>query len=152
MNETRKAALDDLRRELEDALLRHSELEKRIAKLRLTITSLEQLSATENLTDSIRDWAKGLFAPAQEMGITDLIREILKATDRPLIIREIKAELLKHGFDESRYKNLSGAIPIVIKRLRGQGEVETVRRNVGDKTITAFTYIPTEKQRRPEKN
>jgi hypothetical protein len=59
----------------------------------------------------------------------DAIRRIFLAADGPLTPGEIRAELLKGGYDISRHKNIGAMIDSVCKRLAEQGFV--VRRDNG---------------------
>lgn len=148
MNEKYKETVEELRRELDGATAQHAQLEKRIAKLRAAITSFEQLNESDGFgeeTQTLLGASRSAVA-GKAMGLTDSIRQVLKAANRPLLVREVKEALIARGYDVKRYQNISGAIPIVLKRLREQGEADIELQKIGNKKILGYVYIPSEEQ------
>lgn len=136
-------ALEKAEVELKQLLALHSQTEKRIANLKLTINGLRQLRDIGGVL-SETDGVVEMASPAtvlRELGFTDSIREVLKAKS-PLYVPEIKEELINLGFDETRYSNFIGAIHVVLKRLERNGEVKPDES--GDHT--RYSFIPTQQQ------
>jgi hypothetical protein len=79
--------------------------------------------------------SRTLQPEAKLIGFTDAIRETLKgATPNSLTAPAIRYELLKMGFDFSKYKQELVAIHNTLKRLQQQGEIEPAKNERG-KTI-----------------
>jgi hypothetical protein len=147
MVESYKQSLHHAQAELEELLTQHAEMEKRIARLRLTIKGLQELC---NASEVIGETSAGLkkmppTKPAKEMGLTDMVREILRAAKFPLTPTDIRDEMIEAGLDKE-YSNILASIHIIIKRLEKNGELRQFQLKHGDKTLNAYLYIPTQQQ------
>jgi hypothetical protein len=111
--ENYRRALEDAIREYEQLTRQRAELDQRIAQLVQTMGSLSRLC---NLT------------PTVALGLTDACRLVLRSAGHPLTAIEVRMQLEAMGWDTSRYANPLASIHIVLKRLRGSGEVKFVPR------------------------
>ena len=103
-------ALAEARRELAACLEQRTSLEKRIADLRETVTSLARLSGDTQSTD-VPNW-----------GITEACREALRSAGADLTGIEVRERLEKAGFSFARYSQPSASMHTVLKRLVKVGE------------------------------
>jgi hypothetical protein len=121
-----KAALDAAKLELNDLLEKQTELEKQIAQMRQTVGSLsqiwEELSPPPSNKRNQPSADDPLFMEA--WGLTDSIREVLKAADERLIATQVRDGLIRLNHDVSNYKNLMAAIHTTLSRLCQKGELE----------------------------
>lgn len=135
-------ALVEAKRELYELLIQHEQAEKRISKLKLTIAGLKQLCGDES---AIADGPRELtFAHASGMGLTNIIREILKRSDSPLSAIDVKDKMTALGLPIEDYKNALATIHIILKRLHAKGEIQPIENE--EKGPTAYLHIPTAEQ------
>jgi hypothetical protein len=114
---------DDYRRALEAALREYEDvgqqraiLDRRLAELHRTISSLTRLCG---------------LTPTVSLGLTDGCRMVLKAAGRPLTAVEVRDELAAWGFDVSKYANDLASIHTVLKRLDQAGETRPAGYSTG---------------------
>jgi|GEM_PF-936291 len=150
MVEDYKKALVVAERELDELLVRHAQGEKRIAQLRLTISGLRSLSEESDAAVTMQKSARVLpttTQPIEDMGITDAVREILKASQFPCTVGMVRDEMEDYGYDTHRYSNIAATVSVILKRLVQQGEARTVELKDEDKSYTGYLHIPTHAQR-----
>lgn len=145
-----KKALTEAQRELDELLVRQAQAEKRIAQLKITISGLQALC---DAGDTIEDTRAALASlppsqPIEEMGLTDLVREIMKAAKQPCTPKLVKEEMEHLGYDIKRYSNIIATLHIVMKRLVEQGEARTVQEWDGLKKYIGYVHVPTHSQER----
>jgi len=61
--------------------------------------------------------------PIRQLGLTDAIRYIIRNQDEPIAPKEVRNELLQRYCKPKDYRNLLGAVHIVMKRLARAGEI-----------------------------
>ena len=119
--------VEDSKKELEDLLIKQEEIERRIARLKQAILGLAPLIEEEPTDqgmygtndDFVSEWL-GLGT-----GMTDVCRNIFKASSSPLTPVEIKQKLLDMGVDLTKHKNIMASVHSVLKRLAEKGEIVT---------------------------
>jgi hypothetical protein len=96
--------------ELENLVRARSELDRRIAGLRLAIQGLRQ--------------TQGLSAPAglEPEGLTDSCRTVLRSAGQPLSVVQVKEQLDSMSFDWSSYSSPISALHTILKRLVNRGQ------------------------------
>jgi hypothetical protein len=132
--ESYRAALNELRLELSDAIRQQADAEEaaralndRIADLRQSVSALAKLCGEE-------------FNEEEALGLTDAIRQIFKtAGTRPLTAQDVRTGLESRGFKIGRYSNILASIHTVIKRLAEKGEIKPTD-STGDKP--AYRWDP----------
>src|SRR5437867_1971542 len=106
-----RQALKTATEEKTKLLSQKNEIESRMAQLNQTIYTLTRLCG----------------APMEsfegQTGLTDAIRNIVRASDEPIGSLEVKNALKRMGFPISA-KNPQAAVHTVLKRLFSQGEIE----------------------------
>jgi hypothetical protein len=151
MAEHYKKALDEAERELHELSIHHAQGEKRMAQLRLTINGLRALSEESAALDETQEHERGLptGSPLADMGLTDAVREVLKASQFPCTAGMIRDELEDSEYNVDRYSNILATIAVVLKRLVDQGEARPMKLvdAAADKTYAAYLHIPTQSQR-----
>lgn len=139
-----KQALKEAETELDQILLeeatleeRRTELERRAAKLTENIGHLAAL--TDDPTLKTRMAKMG-----SDIGMTNVVVQVLKAGDEPLTVSEIKNRIEKHGFTSDKYQNILATLHITLDRLcKNDGPVEKLRDSNGKKVYRPNpTYSP----------
>jgi hypothetical protein len=116
---------------------RMSQLDSEIAKLRSKLMTLASLvPPSENST--VADLKKWL----SELGLTDAVREVLKAHDHNLSPKEVRDWLLRMGFDLSEYSNIQASIHAILKRLHESGEVDRAVDRKSGKLTNLYRWSP----------
>lgn len=121
--DTYRKALEAAHAEMEELQVKQEQTEKRIAQLRHTIGSLLPLVLADEKGQPVRD-ATPYMEPLEQLGLTDLVREVLKASDIPLRPLQVKEGLERLGFDITPYQNITATVHTILKRLASNGEVE----------------------------
>ena len=114
--------------DLEQALKDQEQIEKRILTLRKLLASLYELCEQQgaNLTGLDSNWAR--LESIVQGGLTNDIRNIVKAATIPLHATEIRDELEKlGGFDEQQ--NPLAMIHVTLNRLTEAGTLKEVVKN-----------------------
>jgi hypothetical protein len=129
MSEEYKAALKKLRSELSAALRQRTEIDDRIINLQQSIQGIEAL--TDN-----KDHSSGLAVPtakvnADEAGITEAIRGIIRDAMMPIKPPGIRDALIGEGFDPKDYSNILTVIHNTLNRLEHQGEIRKMKLPAG---------------------
>jgi hypothetical protein len=118
-----KHVLQNMHKELESLLEKQEEIEQQIAQLKQGILAIAPL--TKEPRSSPTCWPNFLSG-IMEAGITDSIRDILRATypkaSSPV---EIKDQLKSRGQDLSQHKNVMASIHSTLKRMLENGEIKT---------------------------
>lgn len=139
-----KKALDTARAEMAELTIKKEEIEKRIAQLRQTIVGLAALSE-EDSDEDIKLYIPSLIERAQTqaamnvarlmigktIGLTDAVREVLKAADGWQYPTEVRDGLERMGIDTQSYSNILASIHTILKRLAVKGEVEEFKDKEG---------------------
>jgi hypothetical protein len=114
---------DDYRRALETAIREYEalgqqrqDIDKRLAEVAQTISSLSRLCG---------------LVPTVPMGLTDACRLIVRGAGLPVTPTEVRDRLRAFGFDLSRYSNDLAAIHTILKRLNQAGELRFIARGTG---------------------
>ena len=119
--------LNDLLRkgyaELEKALEQEANAEKQLAFSQSRVAQLSQ----KIIQLAIASDDKTLIAAVKETGLTDAIRSVLKAADKPLTAPEIRTRLEQIGYDVSAYQNFLATLYLTLQRLEKQKEVFEVK-------------------------
>lgn len=111
-------------------------LEKRITKLRETITSLERLCRSEDDESDVEMPSK---FPRGETGLTDAVRDVLTASDDFVSPIQVRDGLVKMGFPIILHKNPLASIHVTLKRLVEKDEVALAIDERDGKTVYALT-------------
>jgi len=114
---------DDYRRALETAIREYEtlgqqrqDIDKRLAEVAQTISSLSRLCG---------------LVPTVPMGLTDACRLVMRGAGLPVTPTEVRDRLRAFGFDLSRYSNDLAAIHTILKRLNQAGELRFIARGTG---------------------
>jgi hypothetical protein len=113
-------ALDTAAAELSALTLQRNELNKRIARLEATVDALGALMDLSPEPDTSAP------EPAEEIGISEAIRQVLRTSPVPLTSPEIKAKLAETAFDDGISATDARVIDNTLKRLEQQGDVSLV--------------------------
>ena len=129
--------LSALNKEKMEHLERVTTLDSEIARLRSKLVTLASLVTDTPKGSPIAELKQWL----SELGLTDAIREVLKAHDHGLTPKEVRDWLLRMGFDLTEYNNVQASIHAVLKRLYESGEVD---RPVGknEKVMNVYRWSP----------
>jgi len=119
--------------------MRLNSLEKEIAKLRFKMISLSTLVEEEFSEDS--DVGETL-RQIKEMGMTDAVREVLKASDDSLNPTQVRDKLVRAGYELDRYSNPQSLIHTTLKRLEKMGEVLQGYDQAKDKYTGEYFWYP----------
>ena len=119
-----RRALDAAIREYEELGKQRLDIDKRLAQLMQTITSLNKLCG---------------FMPTAPMGLTDGCRLALRS-GAPMTPREVRDRLEAIGFDLSEYSNALASIHTVLRRLNEAGEIRLMPRD--GKPAFVFVHGP----------
>jgi hypothetical protein len=125
-----KKALADIHTELDALVAQRNELDKRIAKLRQSATSLQSL-----IEDEVDGGPSEFMRELAEIGLTDACREVLKATGEWMLATVIRDSLSTVGYDTTGQKNPLSSIHNILKRLVDSGEVVEGILSGSDKTV-----------------
>jgi hypothetical protein len=117
---------EDYRRALEAAIREYEALgqqrqdvDKRLAEVAQTISSLSRLCG---------------LVPTVPMGLTDACRLVVRGAGLPVTPMEVRDRLRAFGFDLSRYSSDLAAIHTILKRLNQAGELRFIARGTGKPT------------------
>jgi hypothetical protein len=122
--DTYRKALEAANAEMEHLQAEQERIEKRIAQLRQIVGSLLPLVIEGEKGQAFRDATPYIEPSSGKLGLTDAIREVLKAFDEPLTALDVKDGLERLNLDLSEYQNVMAAIHTILKRLCQQGELE----------------------------
>src|ERR1041384_1345285 len=114
-----KKALADVLAELASLSEQRNDIDRRIAKLRQSATSLQSLIEDEEGNTSF-----DFTAELAEIGLTDACREVLKARGSWMAATAIRDGLASVGYDITGQKNPLSSIHNVLKRLEDADEIE----------------------------
>jgi hypothetical protein len=106
-----KAELVVLQEELGECLATQEQLEKRIVAVRVMIGGL---SNALNQT----------FDEADELGLTDAVRQAFKTNSTPLEPTALRTRLQQLGFNTKKYGNFMASLHTIISRLAQSGEIK----------------------------
>jgi hypothetical protein len=115
--------VEDSKKELEDLLIKQEDIERRISRLKQAILALTPLADEENALCGVD--VEPMLQALGLSGITDALRDVLKAATAPMTPVEIKQRILTMGVDLSGHKNIMASIHSTLKRLAANDEVET---------------------------
>ena len=113
-------ALDTAHAEIANLSRQRAELDKRISQLKVTADALTALM------DITPEPDEDMHGEIEEPGISDAIRQVLRASPVPLTPSEIEIKLTEGGFDASMYANNGNVIHNTLKHLEQQGDVSLV--------------------------
>jgi hypothetical protein len=89
--------------------------------------------------------------PMKELGLTDAIRYIIRNQGEPIAPKEVRNELLRRYCKPRDYRNLLGAVHIVMKRLALAGEITfdcTKAKWTGEQLQPVIGFSPTRRNGR----
>lgn len=107
-----KSELVIVQEELGDCIAQQEELEKRLAALRTVITGFSNALGEQ-------------FEEADEIGLTDAVRQAIKTYDKPLEPTDVRTRLQQLGFNTKKYGNFMASVHTVLNRLVKSGEIKT---------------------------
>jgi len=110
-----RRALDAAIREYEALGAERQRVDKRLAELAQTISTLSKLLG---------------FTPTVPLGLTDAVRLVMRA-GVPMTPIEIRDRLHGIGFDVSKYVNDLAAVHTILRRLNASGELRLIPRPSG---------------------
>jgi hypothetical protein len=151
-----KKALDTARAEMAELIIKKAEIEKRMARLKQTIASLSAMSE-EDEDEDIRLYIPSDIERAQRaaaagiarmmagrtIGLTDAVREVLKAADGWQYPTEVRDGLERMGIDTASYSNILASIHTILKRLAAKDEVEEFKDSEGKGVSYRWKMQPT---------
>ena len=134
MNRDRDEIWNHYRAELESKVTKMTQLQDQLAKLAQEVEGLEQMCmGFEAYSREVTKSSDGT------LGISDAIRKVLNSSNEAMRPTEIREELREIEFDIDGYKQPLSAIHTTIRRLKDQGEVETIE---VDGEATRYKIIP----------
>src|SRR5258706_5730468 len=122
-----KAELRALQAEIGECLSRQEELEKKLAAIRQMINAFSNALGEQ-------------FEEADELGLTDAVRQAIKTHNGPLEPIAVRDRLQQLGFNTNKYGNFMASVHTVIARLLKQGEVKQQVIQPGNKA--AYVWVP----------
>ncbi len=121
-----KAALEHAQRQLADLLADRQNIDKQIMRWKRVVDSLAVVS--EDVDTSI---PADLELPAsffvRELRFTDAVRAIVERSQVGVTPMEVRDELIRIGFDLTKYKQQMVPVHNTLKRLEEQGEIYSVK-------------------------
>lgn len=96
-------------------------LEKRDARLEETIATLLRLINDEDADPLAESFTAAM---GSEVGLTDTVRNVLKASDEPMTPIQVRDGVIKMGKNDADYTNLLASVHNILKRLEKSNEVE----------------------------
>jgi hypothetical protein len=127
-----RQSLQGKERELETAIRERDLKNVEIVKLQSEIKSLSQIL----IRDALSARKKQLEESA--VGLTEIIRSVLRLTAEPLEPSEVKRMLAGMGFDFNAFSNPSAAVHNTMKRMQSTGEL--IRDADGKYRLSSFRY------------
>ena len=108
-------ALQQAKSELEKAIKDRDALNLEILRLQQLVKALSQQvqKGDEKLLVNVGD----------KMGLTEAVLTILRSSPNPMTARNIRDQLVQHGFELGRYSNPLGFVHSVLGRLDQQGKI-----------------------------
>jgi Asp-tRNA(Asn)/Glu-tRNA(Gln) amidotransferase C subunit len=129
-NNDYQKALDTAHAEMTTLLVQHQAIEKRIAKLRQiihTLASLNELTDDDDEPSQLEIAARAQLAEVtrSDMALSDLVREVLKASGEPMTAIQVRRGMRRLVIDfDQKYTSPLGVIHKALKRLKEKGEVK----------------------------
>lgn len=121
-------ALEAANVEMEELLHQRSDIDKRLLRLKETVTALSTLLEVYREQDP----SKASGTSLGRLGISNAIRQILTESRAPMKPPEIKSQLVRHGFDMRAYANPLAVIHNTLRRLGRQNELIVVENPAGE--------------------
>ncbi len=116
-------AINSMRQELNEKVGQRDLLNMRIMHLEKNIKGLRALLIQERLTSHGQKQKKTLV-----IGITEAIRTVMRAEEKPLTAAEVKTRLTEEGFDLERFRNSAAVIHSTMARMAKADELKIDRR------------------------
>ncbi len=121
-DESYKKTLQAARDELADLLRRREEINRKIGKLAPVVEYLAALCDEPTRIDELLTLAT--HETAEDLGLSDAIRLVLKSAGVPLTPTQIRDRLGEIGYDLDRYASVMPPIHNTLDRLKAAGELE----------------------------
>ena len=118
-----EAAQVQLEHEIAEALLE-------IAKVHEMVGEIPKDNNAAKLTSNIKEW-----------GLTDAVRVVMRAADRPLSAIDVRDRLKAIGFNVKQYQNDMATVNLTLERMARQGEIDTSRNKIGGKRLYIWSPI-----------
>jgi|SRR5882724_3676842 len=112
-----REALHDTERRLAAAVRQRDQLNVAIVQLQSQVKALSKVL----IADAITSRRKQIEDAA--VGLTEMIRTVIRLTAQPMTAADIKNMLTVMGFDFSNFSNPSAAIHSTLKRMVSSGEL-----------------------------
>jgi len=109
--------------ELETALGEENVAERQLAFCQAKVARLSQ----KIIQLAIASDDHKLISAVKETGLTDAIRSVLKAADKPLSAPGIRTRLEQIGYEVSAYQNFLATLYLTLQRLEKQKEVYEIK-------------------------
>jgi len=136
--------LQQAQAELAKKMARHAEneaaqvqLEHEIAEMTQNIAQLHEVAgeipkdhSAAKLTNSVKEW-----------GLTDAIRVVMKAADRPLSAIDVRDRLKSMGFNVKQYQNDMATVNLTLERMARQGEIDGTAKKIAGKRLYIWSPI-----------
>lgn len=113
------------------------ELEHEIAELLLDIAQVHEMvgeipkdNNAAKLTSDIREW-----------GLTDAVRVVMKAADRPLSAIDVRDRLKSMGFNVKKFQNDMATVNLTLERMARQGEIDGTAKKIEGKRLYIWSPI-----------
>lgn len=130
--------VERLHRELQSLLTERAMILKRIGVIKYTIAGLADVFGPEAVDEEMRglltQWPTSR-TPRSHPGITEICRDILKATREPLTARQLLNRMQQeYSATAARQKHPSAAVSVVLRRLVTYGEAKEAFNENGVRT------------------
>lgn len=135
MDEIYLKALENARRELDSLMEERALLDARIGKLAMSIEGLAALSNEPGLSAEAKTKLLDLEL-SDAIGMTEAVRQIVKASAFGVTPTEIRDALVEEGFDPKKYSNMLTVIHNTLLRLERQEEIQRTISPLGDRAWT----------------
>jgi hypothetical protein len=123
-----KGELRALQAELGECLAQQEEIERKLLAVRQMIVSFSNVLGEQ-------------FEEADELGLTDAVRQAFKTQTAPLEPTAVRTRLQQLGFNTNKYGNFMASVHTVINRLVKSGEIKQQILQPGNKV--AYMYLVT---------
>jgi hypothetical protein len=115
-----QSAINELRRQLNEAVGKRDLLNVKILTLEQNIRNLRDALIGTRLT-ALRGENE---SEESFVGLTEAIRVVLRRNSEPMTSSEVRMSLRAMGFDLKRFANPSGTVTNTLKRMAESGELE----------------------------
>jgi hypothetical protein len=116
-DKTIQAQLRDVRQQLAEALKQRDQLSVTILELQSQANALSAILTRDRLVSSTQKPEQG------SIGLTEMIRTVMRLSAQPMTPAQIKNTLTVMGFNFSGFSNSAAVVHSTLKRMESSGEL-----------------------------